>query len=69
MFYSLFSLSLSFLTMEFLVFLGGFSAAVTTPLDVVKTRIMLANKKQVKSGQVTIVNTFRNIYRNEGING
>lgn len=48
---------------------GGVSAAVTTPLDVVKTRIMLADRKLAKSGSLTIVNTFKNIVKNEGVRG
>ncbi|XP_023016905.1 S-adenosylmethionine mitochondrial carrier protein homolog [Leptinotarsa decemlineata] len=48
---------------------GGIAAAVTTPLDVAKTRIMLANRKQVRTGQVTIRNTLRNIYASDGFKG
>ncbi|XP_018576482.1 S-adenosylmethionine mitochondrial carrier protein homolog [Anoplophora glabripennis] len=48
---------------------GGFSAAVTTPLDVAKTRIMLADRKLVRSGEITVRNTLKNIYRKEGIKG
>lgn len=65
----MFWLNFFVITFKCCSFLGGFSAAVTTPLDVVKTRIMLANKKQVKSGEMTILNTFKTIYRTQGING
>lgn len=50
-------------------FLGGFSAAVTTPLDVVKTRIMLADRKVVQSGSLTFVKTFKKVLKKEGIKG
>ncbi|KAJ8979861.1 hypothetical protein NQ317_016045 [Molorchus minor] len=48
---------------------GGFSAAVTTPLDVVKTRIMLADRKLAKSSEITVLNTFRNVYTKDGLKG
>ncbi|KAJ8910151.1 hypothetical protein NQ315_007480, partial [Exocentrus adspersus] len=48
---------------------GGFSAAVTTPLDVAKTRIMLADRKIVSSGKMTVLNTLKNIYTKEGLKG
>lgn len=51
------------------VFLGGFSAAVTTPLDVVKTRIMLADRKVVKSGSLTFAKTFKKVLKKEGVKG
>lgn len=49
--------------------LGGFSAAVTTPLDVVKTRIMLADRKDVKSGSLTFSKTFKKVLKKEGVKG
>ncbi|XP_063992839.1 S-adenosylmethionine mitochondrial carrier protein homolog [Diachasmimorpha longicaudata] len=42
------------------------SAAVTTPLDVIKTRIMLAHQSQKK---VKILSTMREVYREKGIRG
>lgn len=48
---------------------GGFSAAVTTPLDVVKTRIMLADRKDVKSGSLTFSKTFKKVLKKEGVKG
>ncbi|XP_072383083.1 mitochondrial S-adenosylmethionine carrier protein isoform X3 [Diabrotica undecimpunctata] len=48
---------------------GGFSAAVTTPLDVAKTRIMLADRKQVRAGEMTVANTLKQIYRTDGVKG
>lgn len=48
---------------------GGVSAAVTTPLDVVKTRIMLADRKKVRTGEMTVRNTLRQIYHTEGFRG
>lgn len=44
---------------------GGISAAITTPLDVAKTRIMLAEVSSKKS----IPTIFRSIYRERGISG
>lgn len=46
---------------------GGIAAAITTPLDVAKTRIMLA---EGKSGQNLGFNfIIRNIYRTHGLKG
>ncbi|XP_035717322.1 S-adenosylmethionine mitochondrial carrier protein-like isoform X1 [Vespa mandarinia] len=47
---------------------GAFSAAVTTPLDVAKTRIMLANK-MIQSSELKLSTTLRSIYIEKGING
>lgn len=49
-------------------FTGGIAAAVTTPLDVAKTRIMLADPASVEArGKLTIV--LRSIYFAQGITG
>lgn len=44
---------------------GGIAAGLTTPLDVLKTRIMLAETAQ----KVSVYRIFRNIYRDNGIRG
>lgn len=46
-------------------FTGGIAAALTTPIDVTKTQIMLANNA-VDQNFTTV---FVNIYKNKGING
>ncbi|XP_070572860.1 mitochondrial S-adenosylmethionine carrier protein-like [Ptychodera flava] len=47
---------------------GGFSAAVTTPLDVAKTRIMLAKAgSETASSGLTLI--IRNVWRQEGLKG
>lgn len=46
---------------------GGSAAALTTPLDVVKTRIMLAEKTAAEN--LTVKTVLRQIYRKEGISG
>ncbi|ENN73197.1 hypothetical protein YQE_10176, partial [Dendroctonus ponderosae] len=48
---------------------GGASAAITTPLDVVKTRIMLADRKVAERSSLTFANTFKKVLRNEGLKG
>lgn len=48
---------------------GGTAAAITTPLDVAKTRIMLANREHIKSGELTVRYTLKNIYKIEGFKG
>lgn len=50
-------------------FLGGISAAVTTPLDVVKTRIMLADKTLAASGTLTVRNMMKVVYKEKGMTG
>ncbi|KAL1919757.1 uncharacterized protein VTP21DRAFT_1688 [Calcarisporiella thermophila] len=45
---------------------GGFAAAVTTPLDVVKTRVMLSHKDATYKKYNGIGNTFRRIIAEEG---
>ncbi|XP_031832246.1 S-adenosylmethionine mitochondrial carrier protein homolog [Nomia melanderi] len=47
---------------------GGISAAVTTPLDVIKTRIMLA-EESTKSSQLKMLRVLRNIYTKEHLQG
>lgn len=47
---------------------GGISAAMTTPFDVVKTRIMLA-KKWSASSELQISYILGVIYRENGIRG
>lgn len=44
-----------------------FLAGVTTPLDVVKTRIMLADRKGDRKHRIDHI--LRNIYRQNGIRG
>ncbi|XP_072761960.1 S-adenosylmethionine mitochondrial carrier protein homolog isoform X2 [Anoplolepis gracilipes] len=47
---------------------GSISATVTTPLDVAKTRIMLANRTMLSS-QLTIINVLHEIYIENGFRG
>lgn len=47
---------------------GALSAAITTPLDVAKTRIMLASK-MVQNSELKLFTTLRSIYIDKGING
>lgn len=46
-------------------FVGGIAAALTTPIDVTKTQIMLANSA-IDQNFSTV---FINIYKTRGING
>ncbi|XP_066253428.1 S-adenosylmethionine mitochondrial carrier protein homolog [Euwallacea similis] len=48
---------------------GGVSAAITTPLDVVKTRIMLADRRAAKSGSLTFTKTFHKVLKKDGVKG
>ncbi|CAG2062426.1 unnamed protein product [Timema podura] len=49
---------------------GGISAAVTTPLDVAKTRIMLAERKQGATREdLRILTTLRKVYAQKGVQG
>lgn len=50
------------------VILGSISAAATTPLDVVKTRIMLANRT-LYSSELKIVNVLHGVYLENGFHG
>ncbi|XP_012540266.1 S-adenosylmethionine mitochondrial carrier protein homolog [Monomorium pharaonis] len=47
---------------------GSISAAVTTPLDVVKTRIMLANRTLLSS-ELRILNVLHEVYLQKGFRG
>lgn len=49
-------------------FLGGISAAITTPLDVAKTRIMLANRTLLSS-ELTIPSVLHRVYGEKGFTG
>jgi len=48
--------------------LGGFSAALTTPLDVAKTRIMLADSKSQES-RGKILPVLRLVVSEKGLTG
>lgn len=50
------------------VILGGVSAAATTPFDVAKTRIMLANKTLLSS-ELKIPNVLHGVYLENGFRG
>ncbi|KJA14503.1 hypothetical protein HYPSUDRAFT_49140 [Hypholoma sublateritium FD-334 SS-4] len=45
---------------------GGFAAALTTPLDVLKTRVMLDTRDSSKEKLPSLINRFRSIYISEG---
>ncbi|XP_018310506.1 S-adenosylmethionine mitochondrial carrier protein homolog [Mycetomoellerius zeteki] len=47
---------------------GGISAAVTTPLDVVKTRIMLSNRTLLSS-ELKVLNILHGVYVENGFHG
>ncbi|XP_009867699.1 PREDICTED: S-adenosylmethionine mitochondrial carrier protein-like [Apaloderma vittatum] len=49
-------------------FAGGFAAAVTTPLDVAKTRIMLA-KAGSSNASGNVLTALRGIWRTQGLSG
>lgn len=49
-------------------YLGGISATVTTPLDVIKTRIMLANRNESAS-KLKILYVLQDVYRDKGLRG
>ncbi|XP_015679877.1 S-adenosylmethionine mitochondrial carrier protein-like, partial [Protobothrops mucrosquamatus] len=49
-------------------FAGGFAAAVTTPLDVAKTRIMLA-KTGSRTASGNVMSALRDVWRTQGISG
>ncbi|NWX10042.1 SAMC protein, partial [Caloenas nicobarica] len=49
-------------------FAGGFAAAVTTPLDVAKTRIMLA-KAGSRNASGNVLATLGDIWRTQGLSG
>lgn len=47
------------------MFVGGIAAALTTPIDVTKTQIMLANSAVDQKFSIV----FKNIYKKKGLNG
>ncbi|XP_018326502.1 S-adenosylmethionine mitochondrial carrier protein homolog [Agrilus planipennis] len=48
---------------------GGFAAAVTTPLDVVKTRIMLADRRTAITEEIKVRHMMLKVYKEKGIRG
>ncbi|XP_076231779.1 mitochondrial S-adenosylmethionine carrier protein-like isoform X2 [Calliopsis andreniformis] len=49
-------------------FAGGISATITTPLDVIKTRIMLAHKN-TEASNLKILNVLQDVYNEKGFRG
>ena len=47
---------------------GGISAAITTPLDVIKTRIMLSHKNESAS-KLKVLYVTQNVYNEKGLHG
>lgn len=48
---------------------GGISAAVTTPLDVAKTRIMLADKRLIDPKLLAVWPMLKAVFREQGVPG
>lgn len=48
---------------------GGISAGLTTPLDVAKTRIMLAEQNDLHTRRSSVYKVLRGIYREKGFRG
>lgn len=46
---------------------GGIASFLTTPLDVAKTRIMLAERNQ--SVRLTITSVLQSVYKDKGVTG
>lgn len=46
---------------------GAIAAAITTPLDVAKTRIMLSTKSALHSGYSSTLPTVARVFREEGV--
>ncbi|XP_003703581.1 mitochondrial S-adenosylmethionine carrier protein [Megachile rotundata] len=47
---------------------GGISAAITTPLDVIKTRIMLSHRNE-NASKLKILYVIQNVYKEKGLYG
>ncbi|NP_001136330.1 solute carrier family 25, member 26 [Nasonia vitripennis] len=50
-------------------FAGSIAAAVTTPLDVAKTRIMLSNRSTSKAADLKVFRVLTTVYRTSGVGG
>lgn len=49
--------------------LGGTAAAITTPLDVIRTRIMLADKRLVGTDELKVTRMMKTVYNERGVKG
>lgn len=50
-------------------FAGSIAAAITTPLDVAKTRIMLSSRKSENLTELKVSRVLLSVYRAKGVNG
>lgn len=48
---------------------GSIAAALTTPLDVAKTRIMLYDRKTYDSSKLNVSSILKSVYKEKGIPG